>query len=174
MWNKQRSAVGSRKSDIGSLQSDNGQTLVESLLAIAVAVIVVVVLVSIGITAMRTADFGKNQAEAVRSTSELLELLRSKRDAAGADFFSQSTPLGISDCDSTPYCCLDLTNTLTPSTDPTGDNNCRVNNSEVFHRYFYYTDLSPDSATIIATTSFVVGALQKDVNLKQVFTNWGN
>ncbi len=142
--------------------SNKGQTLVEALLSVAVAVIVVVALVGVGITAMRTANFGRDQAEAVRQASQMMELLRSQRDTDWASFNS----VMISCTTATP-CCLNSSGAvINYSAD-----SCLVNN--VYDTSFAASiDGVTGYVTVTNHVKFNEGQIVRDVTLTQTFTNW--
>lgn len=175
---------------------ESGQTLVEALLAVAFAVVVVVALVGVGITAMRTADYGKNQAEATRLSTQALEYLRSQRDAGWSGFRDSA----FNTCKKGPppkACCLSLSGgsvQLKPIDDP-GHNNTDLTYDELyglsqtdssynvcFPSPNYATYVFPDTTqsgpnfsgyiTYVVHTMYMEGSLQQDVTLTQTFTNW--
>ena len=169
MFNKQRSEVGGQKSEIDCVFipiSEVGQTLIEALLSVAVAIIVVVALVGVGITSMRTANFGKNQAEAVRLARQNLEILRSQRDASWLAFASG---LQTNNCGSPNYCCLNSSKTIITY----NSSLCLVNT--LYDTSFNYDSATFDPSGLITLTSHVrfnEGSITRDVTLTETFTNW--
>lgn len=149
------------------IESQKGQTLVESLLAVAVSVIVVVALVGVGITSMRTASFGRDQAEAVRLASQALEILRSQRDSNWTTFAST---LQLNNCSSvTGSCCLNSSMAIIHY----DSSLCLVSN--YYDTSFSYDAASFDPLNLVTITSHVKfneGQTQRDVTLTETFTNW--
>ncbi|MCX6783531.1 MAG: hypothetical protein NT141_00445 [candidate division WWE3 bacterium] len=148
------------------LANERGQTLVEALLAVAFAVVVVVALVGVGITAMRTADYGKNQAEATRLSTEALELLRNQRDGGWANFLAVAQ-----NCVNPPNtgCCLPQSNVLSMTATQT-PLSCLVA-SGGYNRYVVPV-ISASSIVYTVHTSYIEGSVSRDVSLTQTFTNW--
>lgn len=176
---------------------ESGQTLVEALLAVAFAVVVVVALVGVGITAMRTADYGKNQAEATRFSTQALEYLRMQRDAGWGDLSSGFLQAAKS-CQKGPppkACCISLSGNsvqLKQIDDP-GNQNTDITYNELYGlaqsdstynvcfpspNYVQYVfpsstvSSSSNSVTYEVHTLYMEGSVQQDVNLTQTFTNW--
>jgi Tfp pilus assembly protein PilV len=81
--------------------SQEGQTLIEALAAIAVAVIIVTSLVTLGIATQRAASTSRNQNQNTRYGEETLEVIRSIRDAKLTGSIRNDTALG---CNSTTSC----------------------------------------------------------------------
>ena len=147
-------------------RSKKGQTLVEALLSIAVAVIVVVALVGVGITAMRTANFGRDQAEAVRLAGQSLEIIRSQRDTDWTTFASN---LQTNNCGSPGFCCLNSSSQIITYNSA----GCLVNN--FYDTSFNYNSASFDPAGLVTITTHVKfneGQIVRDVTLTETFTNW--
>lgn len=153
MFNDQKSEVGCRRSEVG-------QTLVESLLAIAVAVLVVTALVGVGISSMRTANFGKNQAEAVRLASQQLEVLQSMRDAGWLAFESSVTSCTIG----SPCCVVYAGSYSVGTTCPaTGD---------ITATFWSTGSVANVSVDVTSRASFSEGSTNRTVTLNRTFSNW--
>lgn len=141
--------------------NQTGQTLIEALLAIAVAIIVVVGLVGMAVVSMRSANYSKNQAEAVRLARSQLELLRNMRDTSWSDF---SLNLTGNSCGTTGCCVTTVITTYSPAA-------CTVNNT--FDVKFTSSPvIIVDEVTINTVVTFSEGAVVRTVPLTETFTNW--
>lgn len=63
-----------------TFKDEKGQSLVETIAALAIALIVILALVRVTITSMRNANFAKNQALATQYAQEAMEKIRAYRD----------------------------------------------------------------------------------------------
>lgn len=146
--------------------SNKGQTLVESLLAIAVAVLVVTALVGVGISSMRAASFGKNQAEAVRLASQALEVLQSKRDADWGSFYGVATGCTVSS-----PCCYYYAGSYQLQQPSTTGSNC-VSGDVSTSFWFTGTPVVNVSVDVTSAASFSEGSTNRTVTLTRTFSNW--
>ena len=157
MCSNQRTEDGRRRTEIG-------QTLVESLLAIAVAVLVVTALVGVGISSMRSASFGKNQAEAVRLASQNLEVLQSKRDADWGAFYGVATG-----CTSSSKCCYYYAGSYQLQ-QPTDVAHCK--SGDVSTSFWSTSSTLNVSVDVTSTASFSEGSTLRTVTINRTFSNW--
>ena len=150
------------------MSNNQGQTLVEALLATAVAITVVVALVGVGINSMRVANYSKDQAEATKLAREQLELLRNYRDthswSTGSDSFSTKAGLCVASC------CVSLSDHQTIIVNPGAtDVTCFSNN---MYTVRYSVASSGSNYIVTVTVTFTEGSLTRNVTLTETFTNW--
>lgn len=69
------------------MKKDEGQSLLEMILALAVAVLVVLALVRLTVSSIRNATFAKNKALATKHAQEWIEEARGLRDQEAETFF---------------------------------------------------------------------------------------
>lgn len=80
--------------------SEEGQSLIEVIIALTIAVIVILALVRVTVTSIRNAAFARNRSQATRYSQEWMEEAREMRDDQGDAFFTDSfatNPCGASD-----------------------------------------------------------------------------
>jgi type II secretory pathway pseudopilin PulG len=89
---------------------ENGQAMIEILVAIAVVVLVLVAVVSRVVESVANATFARNQLLATRFAQEGIEWTRSQRDRMGWTAFEDRL---LADGDPVTYCVSDLSEDLT-------------------------------------------------------------
>lgn len=147
------------------MSSRPGQTLVEAILAVAVVIVVIVGLVGMAVVSMRSANYGKNQAEAVRLASQQMELLRGTRDNSW-EYFSGA--LTGNSCSSATGCCVSL---VSGSITSYASYDCDLNNTFTI-KFTHTPAVITDRVTINTVVTFSEGAVSRTVPLTQTFTNW--
>lgn len=75
---------------MGRLKNENGQSLIEVLVALAVMVIVILALVRVTTVSIRNATFAKNRALATKYAQEWIEETRKSRDNNSVSFFNDT------------------------------------------------------------------------------------
>jgi len=80
------------------MKKNQGQSLVEMVVAIAIVMIIIVSLVAVATVSVRNANFSRNQALATKYAQEGIEEARRLRDEGGNSFFVDN-PLGCNFAD---------------------------------------------------------------------------
>jgi len=80
------------------MKKNQGQSLVEVLVALGISVLVILALAHVTTIAIKNATFSRNQAQATKYAQEAMEWLRSERDKKWIDFANRA------DVDGRTYC----------------------------------------------------------------------
>ncbi|MGB9585896.1 MAG: prepilin-type N-terminal cleavage/methylation domain-containing protein [Anaerolineales bacterium] len=101
------------------MKKNQGQSLIEMLVAIAIVLVVIVALVAVTTVSIRNASFSRNQALATKYAQEGIEEARKLRDERGDSFFvANPADCNISDTPATGFsrqrtCSFDGNKTMT-------------------------------------------------------------
>lgn len=153
-----RNVSGTQKSGLSWNRHDSrtileeGQSLIEVIVALAVAVLVILALVRVTVTSIRNSGFARNRALATRYAQEAIEKVRAFRDQNSWQFFTASCE-SIPESPPSPF-------TLSPPPDcyiPETTNNC----SE-----------SADSCEVKVTVSWTDAQGTHKSELTTRLTNW--
>lgn len=138
--------------------NQEGQTLVEVLVALAVAVTVVVALVTAVVASMRNAQYSKLQLQATKFSQEALEKARAERDKNGWTSFN-TTYTGVK--------CLKADGSWVAGNCGAGD---RIDG--IFSREVNFVD-NGDTKNITATTSWTdSSSAPHKSELRTYLTKW--
>ena len=127
---------------MGRLKNENGQSLIEVLVALAVMVIVILALVRVTTVSIRNATFAKNRALATKYAQEWMEQTRKERDES-TNFFDS-------------HCAYQ-------------DDN--PGSSDIFSRE-RTCELDGDTMTIEVTVSWTEGVIPHESKLVTHLTKW--
>ena len=126
--------------------SNNGQSLIEMLAAIAVMIVVILALVAITTAAIRNASFARNQATATKYAQEGIEKVRAYRDGTDWAVFAAGCTENMS--------VLDLPSLLSP-----------------FERTIICSDTN-EIKTVTVTVSWTDSKGSHKSEITTRFTNW--
>lgn len=135
-----------------------GQSLIETVLAIAIAIIVIVALVSLATFALRFSRSAYLRSQANKLANSGMELFRYQRDIAGLETLSEGhyliDPNGVlADLPGGGY--ASIGGSLTP-----------------FERLMYVRDLGDDRRQVTVTVRWKEGADYRQIILSSYLSNW--
>jgi type II secretory pathway pseudopilin PulG len=143
-----------------------GQSLIEIVVAIGVIVLILVALISAVTTGLRNAEFARNKGQATKYAQQVIEWLRTQRDAGWASFYDFAGPGGSS----RTYCI----NTLAwPGTGPCSITNVMSGDSfNIFHREVTLSQSSPARVAIRVRVFWEEGQRTSEVTVDTYLTKW--
>ncbi|MDO8471014.1 MAG: prepilin-type N-terminal cleavage/methylation domain-containing protein [bacterium] len=170
--------------------TNNGFTIVESLVAIAILVLVITGVTSAIQTGISSYIFSKNQVIAFYLAQEGFEQIRNMRDGNGLS--SQPWLTDISADSSNPCyfgnaCIVDPVNSNVPIRCASGPGNCPVLRQDtstgffgydpswpvtVFRREIVLTQINADEVSILVTVDWSKGPVNRQFRAKENLLNW--
>ncbi|MFH0863899.1 MAG: hypothetical protein V1858_02345 [Candidatus Gottesmanbacteria bacterium] len=156
------------------MKKNKGQFLIETLIALAASILIISGLVTAVTSAVKNAQFSKNQALATKYATEGMEWVRSQRDQNWSTFY----PLSTTSSPGNRYCISTLPTSTWPSTNACGTSDyiSGPSSATVFKReVLLFTEPAtlPEikiKATITVSWSDAGGNHKS--NLESYFTNW--
>lgn len=145
-----------------SKKEQQGQSVIELLIALVVVLVVILALVSVVTTAVSTTDFARKKAQAANYAQEGMEEMRIYRDAGWTAF---SNRVGTSKGDKETYA-------LAGSTPSGSDCPTTPNLASVFIRCVTFERIAANQIGITVTVSWVDSKGTHKSELSSYFTQW--